>query len=134
MFALTGWPDALNSMRAMDEEPRVIDWEQMDMIADGYTPEFVEIFREFAGEIPGLFNTLDGHYKANDTAKAARVAHQIKGSSANFGFVGVSAPMAAVETAAKEGSLEGAPARLDQARANFERARAELLETRGVRL
>lgn len=116
----------------MDVDTSVIDWEQMDMIADGYTPDFVEIFREFAGEIPGLFATLDGLCQANDIAKAARVAHQIKGSSANFGFVGVSVPMAAVESAAKAGSLEGFSERLGQARNNFERARAALLATRGI--
>jgi len=118
----------------MDDELSAIDWEQMDMIADGYTSDFVEICREFAGEIPGLFATLDGYFKDNDLAKTARVAHQIKGSSANFGFIGVSVPMAAVEASAKAGSLEGFSERLELARTNFERARQELLENRGIRL
>ena len=118
----------------MDDEMKVIDWEQMDMIADGYTLDFVEICREFAGEIPGLLAALDEVCNANDIAKAARVAHQIKGSAANFGFVGVSVPIAAVEAAAKAGSLEGFSAHLELARTNFEKAQSELLESRGIRL
>ena len=118
----------------MTDKLQVIDWKQMDMIADGYTLDFVEICREFSGEIPGLFATLADVCKANDIAKAARVAHQIKGSAANFGFVGVSVPMAALEAVAKSGSLEGFSDLLERARANFDQARAELLERRGVRL
>jgi len=106
----------------------------MDMIADGYSQEFVEICREFVGEIPGLFTVLEEICIADDIVKAARVSHQIKGSSANFGFVGVSVPMAALEAVAKSGSLEGFSDLLERARANFDQARAELLERRGVRL
>jgi len=118
----------------MTDKLQVIDWKQMDMIADGYTLDFVEICREFSGEIPGLFATLADVCKANDIAKAARVAHQIKGSAANFGFVGVSVPMAAVEAAARAGSLEGVSARLEQARTNFTEALAELRKKRAVQL
>ena len=104
------------------------------MIADGFSPEFVDICREFAGEIPRLFDVLEAVCEANDIAKAARVAHQIKGSASNFGFAGVSAPMAALESAAKAGSLAGASARIEQARANFDQARAEILEKRCIQL
>ena len=118
----------------MGDEQNVIDWEQMDMIADGYSQEFVDICREFVGEIPSLFAQLEEFCDAGDIAKAARVSHQIKGSAANFGFVGVSVPMAALEADAKSGSLEGFFDRLGRARASFAQALDELLAKRGVQL
>ena len=118
----------------MADERKVIDWEQMDMIADGYSQEFVEICREFIGEIPGLFGTLETICEGSDIAKAARVSHQIKGSASNFGFIGVSVPMAALEAVAKSGSLENFSGYLEEARANFDQGCAELLAKRGVQL
>ena len=118
----------------MVDETSVIDWEQLDMIADGYSRDFVEICREFTEEIPKLFAALEDFCKANDLTKVARVAHQIKGSAANFGFAGVSTPMAAVEAAAKTGSLEDFSTRLDLARTNFAQAQTELLACRGVQV
>jgi HPt (histidine-containing phosphotransfer) domain-containing protein len=110
----------------------VIDWEQLDMIADGFTEEFVEIYHEFVAEIPGLLATLQAQLDASDAAQAARTAHQLKGSAANFGFIGVSEPMAALEREAKGGSLAGAPEYLASAQAGFSSAVSEVKEKRGV--
>ena len=110
----------------------VIDWEQLDMIADGFTEDFVEIYREFVAEIPGLFATLQSNIAAADTAQAARTAHQLKGSSANFGFIGISQPMSALEQEAKGGSLANAPEHLSSARAGFSAAVLEVNEKHGV--
>lgn len=43
-----------------------IDWEQLDMIADGFTPDFVEIYREYLAEIPVRFIELRNKIRAND--------------------------------------------------------------------
>ncbi len=110
----------------------VIDWEQLDMIADGFTPDFVEIYHEYLAEMPGLLASLREKISQNDAVQAAKVAHQIKGSSANFGFTGVSQPVANLEMEAKGGSLANAPAWLGQAEAGFEKARAEVKALRGV--
>jgi len=110
----------------------VIDWEQLDMIADGFTEEFVEIYHEFVGEIPGLFATLQANLDASDTVQAARTSHQLKGSAANFGFIGISQPMAALEQEAKSGSLANAPQLLASAQAGFSAAVLEVKQQRGV--
>ena len=80
-----------------------IDWEQLDMIADGFTPDFVEIYREYLTEIPLLFIELRNKIRANDANQVAWTAHQIKGSSANFGFIGVNQPAAKFEPEAENG-------------------------------
>lgn len=110
----------------------VIDWEQLDMIADGFTPDFVEIYREYLAEMPGLLASLREKISQNDAAQAARVAHQIKGSSANFGFIGVSQPVANLEMEAKGGSLEKAASYLSQAETGFSAATAEVKTRRNV--
>ncbi|HVE16934.1 MAG TPA: Hpt domain-containing protein [Chthoniobacterales bacterium] len=84
-----------------------IDWEQLDMIADGYTPDFVEIYREFEVDLPRILGEAKSAVVAADAVKTARAAHQAKGSAANFGFTGFSSVMARVETQAKGGDLGG---------------------------
>jgi len=111
----------------------LIDWEQLDMMADGYTPDFVEIYREFLDQTPELIEVMEGHVAGGDVAGVRDAAHKIKGSSANFGFVGVSEPMSRIEQQAKnEGNLEGAMERMLEARGNFERSRSEVREKRGI--
>jgi HPt (histidine-containing phosphotransfer) domain-containing protein len=90
----------------MSDTP-AIDWEQLDMIADGYTPDFVEIYREFEVDLPRILGEAKASIAAGDAARAARAAHQAKGSAANFGFTGFSAMMARVETRAKSGEVAG---------------------------
>lgn len=90
----------------MSDSPS-IDWEQLDMIADGYTPDFVEIYREFEVDLPRIFGEAKTAAAAGDAILTARAAHQAKGSAANFGFAGFSGVMARVETQAKTGNLAG---------------------------
>lgn len=117
----------------MGIESELIDWEQLDMMADGYTPDFVEIYRDFLDQTPELLNALDRHLIEGNLDGARKVAHKIKGSSANFGLLGVSGPMFLIELRAKEErDLEGAAGRLSEARENFELAKAEIHEKRGI--
>lgn len=102
------------------------------MIADGFTEEFVEIYHEFVAEIPGLLTTLQGNLDSSDAVQAARTAHQLKGSAANFGFIGISEPMAALEREAKGGSLANAADYLASAQAGFSSAVIEVKSERGV--
>lgn len=117
----------------MDSKDELIDWEQLDMMADGYTPDFVAIYQEFLAQTPELLDLLEKQLQEGDVEAVRDTAHKIKGSSANFGFVGVSFPMAGVELEAKEkGSLEGSVERTGTARENFEKSRAEIREKRGI--
>lgn len=109
-----------------------IDWEQLDMIADGFAPDFVEIYREYLAETPVLLNELRQKIRENDSSQAAKVAHQIKGSSANFGFTGVSQPIAELEAEAKGGSLANAAALLGQAENGFQLAVQEVRSRHSV--
>lgn len=110
----------------------LIDWEQLDMIADGFTPDFVEIYVEYLAEIPVLIKELQSKIAANDTVNASKVAHQIKGSSANFGFIGVSHPVAQIEANAKAGSLANAATLASEAALNFDAAVVEVKSKRGA--
>ncbi len=117
----------------MGNETELIDWEQLDMMADGYTPDFVEIYREFLTQTPELLDTLASQLAEGDVPVIRDAAHKVKGSAANFGFLGVSIPMAELELQAKEkGSVEGAAERLQKARENFEKACKEVFEKRGI--
>lgn len=109
-----------------------IDWEQLDMIADGFAPDFVEIYREYLAETPVLLNELRQKIRENDSSQAAKVAHQIKGSSANFGFTGVSQPIAELEAEAKGGSLANAATLLGQAENGFQLAVQEVRSRHSV--
>ena len=103
------------------------------MMADGYTPDFVEIYREFLDQTPGLLKVLEQHLLEGDMEAVRDSAHKIKGSSANFGFVGVSEPMSRLELRVKEeGDLEGAMERMLEACGNFEKSRIEVHEKRGI--
>ena len=132
-FSLTLQGKRLFLYGRMGVESELIDWEQLDMMADGYTPDFVEIYREFLDQTPELLRVLEQHVAAGNVAGAQDDAHKIKGSSANFGFVGVSEPMSRIERQAKdEGNLEGAMERVLEARWSFERSGIEVREKRGI--
>ncbi len=110
-----------------------IDWEQLDMMADGYTPDFVEIFLEFLAQTQEMLDALDQHLLEGNVVGVRDSAHKVKGSAANFGFLGVSQPMADIELQVKEkSSLEGSVERLSDARKNFELAREEVRSQRGI--
>ncbi|MFZ4683584.1 MAG: Hpt domain-containing protein, partial [Terrimicrobiaceae bacterium] len=98
----------------------------------GFTPDFVEIYREYLAEIPLLFIELRNKIRSNDANQVSRIAHQIKGSSANFGFIGVSQPTAKLEQEAKSGSLANAFLFLGEAENGFALAVSEVRARQSV--
>ena len=111
----------------------MVDWEQLDLVAFGYTPDFLEIYQEFLGQTPSLLDALEEARQKGDAAEVSRYAHKLKGSALNFGFAGVSAPMTALEREAKDlGDLDRAEERIRLARKNFEAGRAEVFAARGI--
>ena len=102
------------------------------MIADGFVPDFVEIYQEYLAEMPGLLGNLRQAVLAADAPIASRLAHQIKGSSANFGFIGVSHPAAELEQEAKGGSLARGLDLASEAESGFQAAMAEVKARVGV--
>lgn len=72
---------------------------------------------------------------AVDTADADALvlpAHSLKGNSANVGALALAEQCRALEELGRSGSLDGAGARLDEAAAEYERVREELLALRGA--
>ena len=102
------------------------------MIGDDFSPEFREIYEEFLKETPELLLQLRHSVAASDATASGKLAHQIKGSAANFGFIGVSHPMARLEVEAKAGSVEGAHTWLAEAENAFQQAALEAREKRGL--
>lgn len=109
-----------------------VDWEQLDMIADGYTPDFVEIYREFEVDLPRILSDLRASFDAGDAGRVSRAAHQAKGSAANFGFTAFSRQMAEIELQAKSGDLTGVGEKTDLAEGSFRESVAAVRAERGV--
>jgi HPt (histidine-containing phosphotransfer) domain-containing protein len=118
-------------LRGMSDSPS-IDWEQLDMIADGFTPDFVEIYREFEVDLPRILGEAKSAMEAGDATRASRAAHQAKGSAANFGFFGFSGVMARIETQAKGGSLDGLDGEIEMAERLFGESLALVKTQRGI--
>jgi len=117
----------------MDASSQLLDWEQLDMVAFGYTADFLEIYAEFLEQTPGMLANAAEAASQQDVQRVANLAHKIKGSALNFGFSGVSSPMAEVEAQAKGGgNLDGALDRIAQAGVNFELAKAEVAKAKNL--
>ncbi len=82
-----------------------IDWQQLDLIADDYSPEFVEIFDEFMADMPGQLSELESMVASGQQLEASRAAHALKGSASNFGFVSFAAAMLRIEREGKAGGI-----------------------------
>jgi HPt (histidine-containing phosphotransfer) domain-containing protein len=115
----------------MSDSP-VVDWEQLDMIADGYEPDFVEIYREFEADLPRIVHEAKQALEAGDAIRVSRAAHQAKGSAANFGFAGFSAVMSRIEEKAKKEDISEAAGDLASAEDVFRTSIALVKSERGI--
>jgi HPt (histidine-containing phosphotransfer) domain-containing protein len=115
----------------MDFPSPLVDWEQIDMLADTFGEEFVMIYGEFLVEIPRLFESWTEAFSGGDPVAVAKIAHQAKGAAANFGFAGLASVSNTAEMEAKAGSLEQASALLQMAVSVFEKTSAEVREKKG---
>lgn len=86
----------------------IISWEQFDSITDNGAPDFMDIYQDFLGATPDLFAGLKEAIESGDEKRLIAVAHQLKGSAANFGFVGVSECAAQIESDGKNGQFTAA--------------------------
>jgi HPt (histidine-containing phosphotransfer) domain-containing protein len=117
----------------MDGAQTVVDWEQLDMVAFGYTPDFVEIYSEFLDQTPALLDAIGKARLRGDVSAVAELSHKLKGSALNFGFCGVSAPMAQLERSTKDTkTLDGAEEKIAMATRNFAAARDEVAAARHI--
>ncbi|MEX1119575.1 MAG: Hpt domain-containing protein, partial [Terrimicrobiaceae bacterium] len=114
----------------MSAGPSVIDWEQLDAIADGWPADFVEIFEGFLTDLPNEINALADAISTQDPAAIASTAHRAKGCAANFGFQGVYLATLEIESLARANSLENMPALLTQAIEAMEAGAREVSQLR----
>lgn len=82
----------------------LIDWNQFNEIVDFDDPECVEIFDDFAAEVPGQLRELKEACARGEHDEAVRLAHRLRGGCSTFGFNGIASLLQNLESAAKEGS------------------------------
>ncbi|MCB1096059.1 MAG: Hpt domain-containing protein [Verrucomicrobiae bacterium] len=82
----------------------LIDWEQFEGIVDFSDSECVEIYEEFAEELPVHLAALRTACAASDSSQAAELAHRLRGSCLTFGLVEVSEILRQLETDGKAGN------------------------------
>lgn len=109
-----------------------IDLEQLDMIADGYTEDFNEIYHEFCADTPNLFVKLKEALSQKNAEATSRTAHTIKGSVSNFGMIAVGELMKQIEIQAKTGNLEGLEKIAANGEAEFGESLAEIKKLRNI--
>ena len=64
-------------------------------------PEMMELVREFVQELPERIESLQSAWREANTELVCRVAHQLKGASAGYGFAPVGDAAAKLEKAVK---------------------------------
>lgn len=95
------------------DDPLLREWK------DDWEGGFQEILRDFLKEVPGMHDHLVELHHPSTLDEAARQAHALKGSCANFGFLEYAKRMAIAESQLKRG--EPLPPRfLDDARTVLE--------------
>ena len=116
----------------MNPLPQPVDWEQLDVIAFDYAPEFVDIYREFADGVPGMIDALEAAAAEGSLDAIVKAAHKIKGSALNFGFAALGGIAAATESDARDGRAPGdVPGLVAALRDAFSRATEEVRQKKG---
>lgn len=103
----------------MSEQTTVLDLDALLDSVDGDRDLLDELVPVFVEQVPGWLSDLKLAVSSGDAEKTFRVAHGVKGSVAFF-RVDAARWAAELETIARQGSLDGAPAALDQLEASLE--------------
>jgi HPt (histidine-containing phosphotransfer) domain-containing protein len=81
------------------------------LAAPGEDDIFAEVARLFLEDVPAHVSALCEAIAAGNTLSVAQIAHSLKGNALEIGAVRMAPVCAAIENAAREGSLEGAATR-----------------------
>jgi HPt (histidine-containing phosphotransfer) domain-containing protein len=99
----------------------------------GDDPVFLaELIDAYLADAPEQLTAARAAVDAADVEALVRPAHTLKGNSANVGAMALAEQCRALEELGRSGSLDGAGAGLDEAAAEYERVREELLALRGA--
>ena len=97
--------------------------ESMGDIAEDLLPELAPMLLEDA---PEMLKSLNLAIQAGNAAKVKELAHTLKGSCASMGIVGLAAICQEIENLGKANELALAPARLNDANAEYEQVKLVL--------
>jgi HPt (histidine-containing phosphotransfer) domain-containing protein len=87
---------------------------------------YAEVVRLFLEDVAPLVTTLSGAIEVGNVTVVAQVAHSLKGNALEIGAVRMAPICAAIESAARAGSLEGATLRAESLEREFAIARDAL--------
>jgi HPt (histidine-containing phosphotransfer) domain-containing protein len=100
--------------------------------AVGDDPEFVgELVDSYLGDAPVLLAAMRAAIESGSATDLLRPAHTLKGNSLNLGAQELAEISRSLEQAAKADDLTDAPARLEEAEAEFARVVEALAAARG---
>jgi histidine phosphotransfer protein HptB len=87
---------------------------------------FAEVARLFLADVPIHLSALDAAIAADEKESVRQIAHRLRGGALEIGAVRMAPVCAAIEHAARAGSLEDAAAQADSLGREFASARLEL--------
>ena len=87
---------------------------------------FAEVARLFLADVPIHLLALGAAIAADDKESVRKIAHRLRGGALEIGAVRMAPVCAAIEQAARAGSLEDAAAQADSLGGEFALARQEL--------
>ncbi len=105
-FGIEDVKRCLTDERLSPEEKRSdsqIDWDLLADVSGDWEQDFIPIVEEFISDVIPMLDNLEQLCEGSSDEESCRAAHSLKGSSANFGFVGFSALMAEAERELKAG-------------------------------
>ncbi|MEX2219262.1 MAG: Hpt domain-containing protein [Phycisphaerales bacterium] len=82
-------------------------------------PEMSELVRLFLGELPQRVRALEAAWREQQVQTVARMAHQLRGSSAGYGFPTIGSAAASLEESLRARTEADAQAVLERAAAEF---------------
>ena len=94
--------------------------------APGEPDVFTEVAGLFLADVPIHLSALDAAIAADSAALVAQIAHRLRGSALDMGAVRMAPVCAAIESAARAGSLEDAAAQAETLNREFAAAREAL--------
>ena len=110
-------PFAISSLEEIKTKMLTELQESMGDIAEDLLPELAPMLLEDA---PEMLKSLNLAIQASNAPKVKELAHTLKGSCASMGITGLAAICQEIENMGKVSDLDQAPARLNDAYAEYE--------------
>jgi HPt (histidine-containing phosphotransfer) domain-containing protein len=82
-------------------------------------PEMADLVRQFVSELPARITALEGEWRERRIQNVARLAHQLKGSCAGYGFPALGTAAATLEDRLRATGEASAEAALAKAASEF---------------